>query len=99
VDSGSLLVQVITNEKLPANFATAPTCYEHGDEDRNDEETPAKEDEAAKPQTDAAAPTAPLSSCGMGMIRTQQGCLETSSVCAPNQGFSNEAGVCLDSIE
>lgn len=33
LEGGELVLQVGTNEKLPADFATKPTCYEHGDED------------------------------------------------------------------
>jgi len=31
--SGNLILQVITNDQLPKDFATAPSCYVHGDED------------------------------------------------------------------
>jgi len=40
LESGAVILQVITNEKLPVDFATQPTCYEHGDTDTV-ESTPA----------------------------------------------------------
>ena len=39
LESGDLSLQVITNEKLKSDFATKPTCYEHGDEDLREPET------------------------------------------------------------
>lgn len=33
LEGGAVILQVITNEKLPKDFATAPTCYVHGEED------------------------------------------------------------------
>jgi hypothetical protein len=32
LEGGAVLLQVTTNEKLPKDFATAPTCYEHAED-------------------------------------------------------------------
>ena len=52
-ESGSLIIQLITNEKLPTDFAAQPTCFEHGETDTVEPAPVAASESEVTTETDA----------------------------------------------
>lgn len=97
IEGGSLVLQLMTNEKLPLDFATKPTCYVNGDADTREPDQEEGDEEPSTSTTNSTPTNSAPVVCGVEEVNTIHGCLPQGN-CPEGSGFLQETSSCIDAI-